>query len=1417
MNSNQGVSSNRESSSGLLSSDNNSKPAAGSRPRSRLQVPPPPLSRRGLLARQRMMDEFENGLDFQPSAKVIRSSKGSILTSNHVAVSTEQDDIHLELDKDAGSNGVTSSNSIGDVHENRESHHSSLYGGAVISELIVERPFCQPQQPKKMSRFKMKQVQLNNQQEQQQQQQQGGFPSFDIPVGTLTRRGKIDLDAKGSLSHLVVVKKISDECSSSSADAADNIIANMSQDEIAESVQEIKSILSSDAIQFLKNRKHHKTKGAKVGQDGPQLGKGMIEENSIKVSQRLDSQNNLQQEREHTFKVLSNIQTEEELEEAFRRVMGDVDNARGPIEEEEEEESELHGATKLLRSTAPRQRTLGAKTVCEILEDRVRYLSELPDQNWYEDVSSYPDILPVSLRCLLDTPSPQNNIQLISYVLRAICALLILFSHPEHRVGLSMTACAGATVNDADNVLQQDVMCDVVLACPGYQIYSREKANVIDNTAFGDECYTTNASADSVKSDAKAFYTDPAWTLLSKMRFIPCISHILSTLGRTTQTATSCRPPIISSGTVMAICGILSGLGMRSPGAAVAIAQHKDLLPSLFTLTLEPENSGDDSFVVDTAAAFPVIYMSCVLCGQSRIAAKTLESVMESVVYIIANDPANRQEFQLQQWCLIFWRKLLRYGMGISYLPTLLPMSVRQLTSSNQTPFSLAAEYFSAFAVICQCVKVARYQYSVQSESTKLVLDDADREILAMSGLWFSSHAQNSIKFFVESSDTDSRYHLKLSSAKLRFLSSYVDASSPTDINGKILASTNVNFVSMIRIDDFLLALKNVAESKCLKSAIFGILSLNSISARTTRLMQDEATCCAFVEEFFTSVSILVEKINDMSYTAQETKIDSSYDAELDSLTAKTYAHSTSFINKSALCQYNDCCPKSRILWANKAYYSVLHFHTMAIRSLRISSKITLTSLLQSVQSYFFSLIGRLQRGEEAKAVKLLKLDSFFAVITDYGAVEKSLIASSLRKLITRELSENPAAQAQLDHSYKLEGRPGLVHERVGHFGLNSLRAGNDIMPGNSDQSPHDSLILPLGKDWAWKLIPYPVGTDQEEQITLTNISTIVNSTLRFLLYVEESDMDFSKSLHPGAKVYFLLNSCLYPEAVISDEEYSHLISKLFALYQAAAVMDGKATARAFIVTCYEHSKYFKENIADRADYDHLSKLFFSDIDLAEDMGLTSKDFKAFDEFVDDLCTAFIDFGAQYNSFVHSVRFLLSPFMPVRIINRTLGNLKDILHLLTTVDESKDEGKTELKNCLRYFYAGGLPFLDHSQRNHSSTLDILASALKTGSFDLPQRQDGFFFLYAVGCLARNLASNAVKCECGVKSMKRRVEHLKKNTWAKISATAIAAMKEKCASADHLASIVIRKDDTARIFDFDETVQNLCDMYHTQTC
>jgi hypothetical protein len=135
-----------------------------------------------------------------------------------------------------------------------------------------------------------------------------------------------------------------------------------------------------------------------------------------------------------------------------------------------------------------------------------------------------------------------------------------------------------------------------------------------------------------------------------------------------------------------------------------------------------------------------------------------------------------------------------------------------------------------------------------------------------------------------------------------------------------------------------------------------------------------------------------------------------------------------------------------------------------------------------------------------------------------------------------------------------------------------------------------------------------------------------------------------------------------------------------------------------------------------------------------------------------------------------------------------------------------------LSKSLVSFYLGGLTFLDESKPDEASFLDVLASTLIESACS--KRREGFFHYYAVGCLARSLASSSIRCDCGVKAMKRRLKSANKLIWMDVSSSAICCMQRKCKNADELASIVIQvcRDDNIEnsvdCFDFEMLLEKL---------
>ena len=1394
---------------------------------------------KGMIERQRMMDEFDNSgeINFQPSAKVIRSSnrnrvapivksaKGTRTSNNNKGKA-----IHpgSSINHGTQNNGTGGYDDEGQVElDAKEENQAEAENGTsktpvpppppvLRSEPIKERKIDQrPMEPqdatKKISKFKLRQ-----QQQKASNSTNTGFPSFDIPVGALTRKGKLRTERdngtstgtgnenggpsrfkstrSSTSSNTSIPEKNRDGVvlgtntntnsttnTNTDSSEADKMVAGMSQAEIQQNIAEIESMLSAETIQFLKKR-HEGKKQSQKRDEVTEAKVSPLQEDVAKA------------EVSHVHAAIAMDASTMDAIIAAKDAAAADEHGQGI--EEDANESELEFASKLLRSTAMRQRILGAKNMCELLDARMK---SVRGSDSAEDSAEYPDLLPVALRCILDTPSPLKHLQLISYTIRSIYNLMLLFVHPSHRIQSKSLRGRG---DDADIIFQQEFMHDAVPVPSASGLYSKEGGVQMDKSSLGDGCYATNASAESAASDAKSFYSDPAWNMLSKMRIIPCLSHILLAHARITCQSKGEGSTLLSVETVSSVCGILAMLSLRSPGAAVAISQHQDLLPSLISLTLEPGmGKNETGFVVDASLAFPVIYLSCIICRQSKTAAKSLERMVERVAYITATDAVHHDEYRLQQWCMILWRTMLRYGLGLRYLSTILPLSVPRLASESNSnssdEFSLGAEYLSAYSVICECVKIATMHKGFLADPDKSILSSSDRETLAMSGMWFSSHAQNCADDIIKDagigSDIAMAKYMKQTSAKLRFLSSYFDASSPSDIMGTIPRSKSIAFVPLISLETFLAVLHSIVDSQVLAKALDKVVTLDENSYS----MMNEASACSLIESFFSCVRILSDKLDTMLESKEEGKVSSNIETEVGLLVRKIFQVSI-VVLETVQPESENTCQLPRMSWVNRAWCALGIFLSNSCSSHITPTPVSSDTIQPLIQSFVLRLIGRLQRGEESRAALLFSQDTIFTC--GFSEEDHEMPNAYLvQDVMMRELCSTARAQSQLDHSFKLDGRPGLTAAGKGHFALESLRIETDFKDQSAKSKEVDSemnsLILPLGLDWIWKLLSSTIVTDgnrsgSQSGDSLSKATRIINSAIQFIVYIEMGNLPYARLVQVGAKMYFLLNACFNPEIVISNKMFETLFLQAFSIYYQKFLEEEAQNAKHFIAACYKHSSNMKKFDVDSAeDYDKVMDLFFNVDGIKDDSGLSSKHLKAIDDFVEDLTGSFIDFGAQYELFVHAVRFLLLPGMPVRLRIRVLDKLKDLLHLLTTVAESTEASGIQLRTKLTQYFIGGLPLIDDSSRDNGVFLDTLSRILKTSNLHLVERQDGFFYFFAIGCLARNLASNSIRCDCGVKAMRHRLKGLDKNIWNNIVFGAHECIRKKCASSEELADII----------------------------
>ena len=1311
---------------------------------------------RGLLQRQRMMDDFEIG-ESRPAAKVIRSSKPPTIKSSKVGQGKQNHE--KSVDKPSVTDELLKNTHDGvRIEETNISHRPAP---VLKSNFVQERNISNTENeinfPKKMSRFKMKRQQeaatdvpATN----------GGFPSFDIPIGSLTRKGKkttanVSIETRTKDRMEITQDKLE---TNRSVSEAESMIANMSAEDIQESVAEIESILSPEIISFLKNRKK---KGNETKQNESSFKKVSFEETIDKDTQKIADH-----DKKRVSDTLSKIRTEEELDDLYEKVMGESFG----LEDNNLDETELEQASKLLRSTSARQRLLGAKTVCSLLGQRLVELSKDGFDFPKEDADDYPAVLPVALRCLLDVPSPQKHMELISYVVQSISILVILFTKSSHRVDCSRFIELSDSLPSI--IYQREYMRDSVPMPSPSDLYLIDNSNSQERN-LGNGCYATNATSESAKFDAKAFYNDPSWTLLSKMRVIPCVSCILENMKKSIHHSDYRLDSSITS-----ICSIMAMLSLRSPGAGVAIAQHKVIIPTLSYLGLSP--GSDEMFVVNTTIALPILQFLEILSRQSRACAKAVSTTMGDIICILSSSAESVEEIELQRWCIILWRTLLRYGIGISYLSTILQISIPSLSSAVHDSKSLAPDYLSAYSVVCECVKIKSQQNKLNSSPLGIELNEDDENALTMSGMWLSAHAKSCYNNLVTSNAT----FCKHISSMLYFISSFFDAAS-VNKTGKISDeqnSSSVVHIPIISLENIISILENISDTKEFS------VSLNMTFSDQNSTLMEDAVASSLVESFFNAFNVVNEKIAANREYPEESKLYPDTEMAILMLEQNICSKIISSIEYRPFGTRLNLVTASQHLaqekWKSSAQAMVIKF---ILSSKCLSDDLKTMPIIRMIQSMAIQLVGKLQAGQESTAALLLSQDLIFTVFDDH---KNCIVSSATQNLMLNQLCSSVSNQHQLDHTFKLNGRPGIWSTGKGHFDVESLRS--EVEQMNTGCNITEQVKLPFGKDWIWNIFSSHASLVNKNDESFAVVAQTMIETIQYLYYAERVRMDFTKDMSAGSKLYFLLNCVLSPETVLRNEQFQFEYLKLLNVYSNEFLLDEKACGKDFVITCYKHSKHFIEKTKDKSEekFNQILELFFGDKNLSSnELALSTKDLKAVDEFVADICNAFTEFGAQYDFFIQSIRMLLMRGMSFRVRNGVLNNLKDVLHLLTTEFEVSDETNSSLLASLQPCLLGGHRAVDNSPREHAAYIDTLINGLAMKNVANIQRRD-FFYLLAVATIARELAAFALRCECGITSLKRKLSNLDGRIWNDISKSAVECDILKCADPSALTRIVM---------------------------
>lgn len=738
--------------------------------------------------------------------------------------------------------------------------------------------------------------------------QQSGFPSVKLPLGTFVKpkpRAAPVVTNKKPAKANVPNNKLQLDMESlrqTSARDADGMLQGMSRSEIHDHVQELEGSLSPEALAFLRERRKKKTETEKAIAVVPQ-NQSSSEKEKIK-------------EKERIAHVLAGIKTYEELDEVYARERPEE------VIEEDESSDDFVIACDLLRSTVPRQNLWAARTVYHRLAgDLQAYRHDRCCKR------SYPSLLIVSLRCLLDTPLQRvNGYVLHTYVLQSMNILLQLTACPEHAVDVSGEY--GDGLIHQEYFLQDSVPSPRIEDCYRAQTVSQ----AIPVPGADSAAYATGSSSESAETDAKAFQRDPLWTMLSKLRILPRFA--------------SFDFRFLPKEALKAMAGILAMISQRSAGAASAMVQHPTLLCRLHQTTLVPKE-GQAECDADLALSTIILYTT--LARQSRVAAEGLDLGF-LVQVLVARDLENPAKIKVQRWALILWRTVLRYSIGLELLSDLLCLAATSITTVSSP---LAPDYISSLAAVQRCVWVANLEETPQRKGK---VNPEKREILGRCSDWMASSIRQAVlqlesvmKDEVRCDAESVTSAFRLCAACMELLDVTINLKEPSfdmlPLEGLLEAGAEGNVVK-----------------KAIKVLIPSMLDIDCDKTSSRESCELEASAGVFMTGFvriLRTVDTLKPAHPKSMCLARGLQMATQvlFEEEIDS-------HERRFLQHASM---------SRRAWLNRSHCAILSFLLSDPAGNRNGIE----------QQLAFALIGRLQCGEESLAITILSNEDVFCANTN--------------------------------------------------------------------------------------------------------------------------------------------------------------------------------------------------------------------------------------------------------------------------------------------------------------------------------------------------------------------------------------------------------------------------------------------------
>lgn len=1034
----------------------------------------------------------------------------------------------------------------------------------------------------------------------------------------------------------------------------------------------------------------------------------------------------------------------------------------------EQMEEELEYASNLLRSSSFRQRVFGAKNVADLLDQQTASL-EIKSKRW-------PIFLPVSLRCLLDAPNPRKQYVINSYILRSIYSLLLIFAHSDHTIRYNV---------DDPIFLHQCYFMDDAIPTPSLDVIypaavseDSSSENLNSNILYS----TTNATSESAKSDGISFYEDPMWTLLSKMQIIPVIVKLLKIYTETNLASSECLFHCYTRQSLIAICGIFTMICVRSPGAACAIVDNvitSDILPLLMESALSPsysESNKDHCIYTDPGVAIPCLVLVCTLARQSRHVASRLctSSIPHYLQAALAVKAESDLEWRVQKLCLIIWRTFLRYSLALPRSSILVTLGAPSIKWQLPSERSLLPEYVSTFTALCHCAAILTQPSNASSNATLLEqLAYEENEAIALSGMWIAPTIQHIVAILSTNYLWDDTYKKSLMSSALattelfrtvssmlNLLSAYCNASTPNAVLLRPSADHNKGkdmplevseggFRYVLTLENSLAVLNAVLKNGLFEQAAVIVMKNRSYDGphdilRNIDQLKLEASSCSLVVSFLSLLDSLQQIFKSDNQYLNESPAKQYLDIHLH---VKTIV--IRVLKKKVALQEKKYSHIAIDSWFNRALFSMIVFLCYVCRDPIFAKKnLDRNEILCFLRPISFRLLGQLRRGDEFMAFALLRQDIIFHVLPD----EQKTVP--LQRMLLLQLCDTEQSTAQLAHSINIHHHT----DSPGGFVIASLRSDSErsverkqqreVHEGESDGL--STPLLPLGPLWLFHVLSSTVVIGQNDfDISLSSryveeSSLILISTLEILLFMEQQSIystlnseawsSFAGQIESGEKLYHLFNICFFPEGVLGDR-VQELFMRLYTIYTDTGHGDDEDIIRSFGRACYHHNRSSYIPRGRKKDNDLKDKNSKSET-------------KYLIEFAKDSCSAFLEYGAQYDVFIICIRFLMRPGFCTDVICHIILHLQDNWHLLTSPEESTNFCSSLVSHAVENGLRGGLPSLDGSCADPQQIVSAYCSVLKRyrGSSSLPKSEacgggGGVFYVIAIATIARNFASS----------------------------------------------------------------------------